>query len=360
MIDYSTYSDAELIESFGNVDPKRFPENFAALERELLVRGIPLAPVQAPDPRHAAAQNLFETPEVLQILRDRISGKIVPKQSHSMLMILGVLAYTAITSLRGDWMYVVCIIPILFLHELGHLVAMKTFGFKNVSIFFIPFFGAMTTGIQTQPSRRKEAIISLAGPLFGIATGVLGLLAFQYYPAKYLLYFAEYSFWINLFNLLPILPFDGGHYWDALLASRNYFVSMAFKAMTVVALAGGAYFLQSWVMGLLAWFIVVQINDQRLEQAAKSRLGFTKLADPENLGDDEIKKVVAAVIAVTKNPTEERSIPVIADRTVRLCSNLSIPSAPWPFTIGALVVYGALMAVGVSVFAITNQLKAGL
>jgi len=287
-----------------------------------------------------------DSQDVLDILRDRITGKIVPEQGGSGLLVLGLVIFGIVQALGSDFLYALTIIPILLVHELGHLAAMKAFGYRNVSIFFIPFFGALTSGIRTDPSRSKDAIVSLSGPAVGIAVSILVAYVNKFHHSKILISFAIYGLTINLFNLLPILPFDGGKFWDSVLASRNHVLSIAFKALTVAALlAVGAKF-EDWIFLLLAFSIGMQVREQWIERKA-SRLVTFRNRHVEEITREQIRSALAAVEELTQDSDPQKRIARIVERTVRLCQNLSVPPAGAAFT--AISILGYLLMSGIGI-----------
>jgi Zn-dependent protease len=109
-----------------------------------------------------------------------------------------------------SWQFALVIVAAVFVHEYGHLSAMKYFKMKTKGIYMIPFVGGAAVAKEGFPSRRAEAIIAIAGPLVGALSAVVcGLI----YLASDNVFFAAIASWvafINLFNLLPIVPLDGG------------------------------------------------------------------------------------------------------------------------------------------------------
>ena len=59
------------------------------------------------------------------------------------------------------------LVGVILVHELGHYVAMRAYGYRDVRIFFIPFLGAATAGTPMGISPVRRGIVSLAGPLPG-------------------------------------------------------------------------------------------------------------------------------------------------------------------------------------------------
>lgn len=113
------------------------------------------------------------------------------------------------TALFG-WKVAVMILILLFFHEGGHIWAMKRRGMKTKGMYFIPFFGAAAVPDENFPSRESENFIALMGPTVGL---ILAFLSYLAYLLTGDIEFAAASGWmalVNLFNLLPIMPLDGG------------------------------------------------------------------------------------------------------------------------------------------------------
>ncbi len=136
------------------------------------------------------------------------------------------------------------ILGVLTVHELGHYAAMRLFRYQDTRIFFIPFFGGAAVGKQRDASLSQEMIVLLAGPMPGILialalvlfspnfsdTGVGGEIVF-------------YGLVLNILNLLPIFPLDGGRVVHRLLLGRNPFVETGFRLLgaALFVVAGLAY-----------------------------------------------------------------------------------------------------------------------
>lgn len=134
------------------------------------------------------------------------SGFVVVKAGKLVLALASFAAYAFLFT----WQFAVIILGMLVIHEGGHLRCMKYYGMKTRGIYLIPLLGAAAVAEDNFPSRRAEATIALAGPLTGavLAAGT-GLLYFATHNGD----FAAAAAWmalINLFNLLPVVPLDGG------------------------------------------------------------------------------------------------------------------------------------------------------
>jgi stage IV sporulation protein FB len=107
------------------------------------------------------------------------------------------------------------ITAIVMFHELGHFFAMKYFRYSDLGIFFIPLLGAYVSGSKREVSQKQSAIILLAGPLPGILMGILFYLLDKngngiYFLDISLSRIAVLMIILNLINLFPVYPLDGG------------------------------------------------------------------------------------------------------------------------------------------------------
>ena len=124
------------------------------------------------------------------------------------------------------------IIFVILIHEAGHYVAMRAFGYLDVKVFFIPFLGAATSGIHTNQSGLKKVIVSLAGPIPGIIIGII--LGAIYFSSNndMLLQPARMFLLINTFNLMPLFPLDGGRVFESLFSWKHQWLEIFFKIIS--------------------------------------------------------------------------------------------------------------------------------
>jgi Zn-dependent protease len=121
-------------------------------------------------------------------------------------MILSVFAYALVF---GIW-YAVGFVLLIFVHEMGHFLAARQRGLNVGAPTFIPFVGAWIELKDLPHDVETEAWIGLAGPLLG-SVGALGCYyAYRMTDEPLLLALAYAGFFLNLFNLIPVSPFDGG------------------------------------------------------------------------------------------------------------------------------------------------------
>jgi Zn-dependent protease len=130
--------------------------------------------------------------------------------SASMLVSIG--AYALIWGLQ----FGVGFVLLLLVHELGHVIQLRREGIAASAQMFIPFLGAVVAMRELPKNAAAEARVGLAGPVLGslaaLATlGLYGLTGNELFQAL-----AFVGFFLNLFNLLPVLPLDGGRAMAAL------------------------------------------------------------------------------------------------------------------------------------------------
>ena len=104
-------------------------------------------------------------------------------------------------------------VVLMLVHEMGHVLAMRYYGLSASPPIFIPFVGALINLRQQPPNAKVEAIVGLGGPLLGTVGALICYAIACYVPGilgDELKVAAELGFFLNLFNLLPVPPLDGG------------------------------------------------------------------------------------------------------------------------------------------------------
>jgi len=121
-------------------------------------------------------------------------------------MLISIGAY----ALLWGWKFAIGFVLLLLVHELGHVLEARRQGLAVSAPMFIPFLGALITLKQLPDNAWAEAKVAIAGPILGGlgAAAVWGL--GEYYDSELLIALAFTGFFLNLFNLAPISPLDGG------------------------------------------------------------------------------------------------------------------------------------------------------
>ena len=170
---------------------------------------------------------------------------------------------------------VVIITVVIIIHELGHLLAMKLYNYTNLGIFFIPLFGGAAKGTKSKVSQKQESIVLLSGPLPGIIIGtILFMLHKNSMPDPWLYGFAMGFFIINLINLLPIFPLDGGRLLQVIFLNNSNILSNIFTGLSIIAIIYFSITLKDYVFlffGIILLISLVNtIQKQKLLKLLKS------------------------------------------------------------------------------------------
>lgn len=123
------------------------------------------------------------------------------------------------------WRYAVGFVALLFVHEMGHYIAARHKGLNVGAPTFIPFVGAWIELKDLPHDAQTEAYVGLGGPLLGTVGALLAYFAARNWGIDWLLAVAYSGFFLNLFNLIPIAPFDGGRI-TAVLSPRIWLLGV--------------------------------------------------------------------------------------------------------------------------------------
>ena len=127
-------------------------------------------------------------------------------------MLVSIAAYQLIFG----WMFAVGLVLLLLLHELGHVFQLRREGVEASAPMFIPFLGAVISAKSLGGNAAAEARVGLAGPILGSIATLVPLGIWLATGSDFWRALAYIGFFLNLFNLLPVLPLDGGRAMAAL------------------------------------------------------------------------------------------------------------------------------------------------
>lgn len=204
------------------------------------------------------------------------------------------------------WEILFIITGIVMIHELGHFIAMKAFGYRDLGIFFIPLLGAYASGSKRDVSQKQSAIILLAGPLPGILTGILFCMLDKdgtvYYLAHIPLSRIGLLFiFLNLLNLLPVYPLDGGQLLNRVFLDEESIISKIFIFISVALMgwfaismyrsSGNSFY---FVLLLFPLSMILRLAGEKKLTSIERRLekeGFPLDREYEDISDEEYWKI---------------------------------------------------------------------
>jgi Zn-dependent protease len=158
------------------------------------------------------------------------------------------LVSVAAYALLWGWSFAVGFVALLFIHEIGHVIQLRREGVPASAPMFVPFLGALITARSLGENALAEARVGLAGPLLGTigAAACVPLYLATGDPLFRALAFV--GFFLNLFNLIPVLPLDGGRAMAA-MAPWMWFVGFAALIPVALILHGGIIILLVLLFG---------------------------------------------------------------------------------------------------------------
>ena len=140
--------------------------------------------------------------------------------SGTMLVSIG--AYALI----WGWKFAVGFVALLFVHEMGHVIQLRREGIEASAPVFIPFFGAVVWSRLLEGNALAEARVGLAGPVLGSIGAAACVVLYHVTGDDLFRALAFTGFFLNLFNLAPVVPLDGGRAMAA-LSPWMWFVGFA-------------------------------------------------------------------------------------------------------------------------------------
>jgi Zn-dependent protease len=163
-------------------------------------------------------------------------------------MLVSILAYGALWGLP----FAVGFVLLLLVHEMGHVIALRREGIKASAPMFIPFLGAVISARSLGENALAEARVGLAGPVLGSIAAAACIPIWLATGNEFWRALAFVGLFLNLFNLAPVVPLDGGRAMAAMapamwFAGVALMVALAFvfpnPIIVLIALIGGY---QSW------------------------------------------------------------------------------------------------------------------
>ena len=153
----------------------------------------------------------------LGLLASKLKGLllILPKLKLFTTAASGLVSIVAYQLIFG-WPFAVGFVLLLLVHELGHVIQLRREGVEASAPMFIPFLGAVISAKSMGDDAGAEARVGLAGPVVGSLAALVPFVIWRATGAEFWQALAYVGFFINLFNLLPVVPLDGGRAMAAL------------------------------------------------------------------------------------------------------------------------------------------------
>ena len=264
-------------------------ENFEDPFQELKNEGIPVLQEETVFYPPSATEGL---PQVLPKFQKSGQTANIWLKSVASLALFLVLGYYIFHSFK----MLLMITAIVMFHELGHFFAMKFFRYKDLGIFFIPLLGAYVSGTKREVSQKESAIILLAGPLPGIIAGIILYILSKDNPQPGVsVYNISFSLIIlNLINLVPVYPLDGGQLLNRVFLDEESWVSKGFVFLSAGFLCWVAWKTNFPVLFIFPAMILLRFIGEKKITSIEKRIeaeGIHADIDYEDLPDKDYWRI---------------------------------------------------------------------
>lgn len=292
----------------------------------------------------SAEESSFDFPPKFKKEDERVSS--IWLRSAGSLVLYLVLGYLIFQSFG----MLLLLTSIAVIHELGHFLAMKSYRYRELGIFFIPLLGAYVSGSKRDVSQKESAVVLLAGPLPGMIIGSILYLLYKSNPDLEIFGISYYTvglsfIFLNLLNLVPVYPLDGGQLLNRVFLDEESWISKGFIFLSAAFLIWVALFSFTKPMYVLLLFPAMLLmrlfGDKKLNNIEKSieQEGINLDIAYEDLSDKDYWRIRNILIAehpsfrdfnqvppYTYNEKEEKIMTTIHSLLHRhLIQDLSVP-----------------------------------
>ena len=221
--------------------------------------GLALEPPVAPE---APTAEELEKERQRSLLK-KLGGLLIPialLAAKAKVLILAVAKIKAVTTLGTmfvsiaayalvfGWPFAVGFVLLLLVHEMGHVIQLRREGVEASAPIFIPFLGAVIAAKSLGEDAAAEARVGLAGPILGTAATLVPLAIWLATGSDLWRALAYVGFFLNLINLMPVLPLDGGRAM-AVLGPKVWIVGILVAVAATVLVLGPFMLLLVLVIG---------------------------------------------------------------------------------------------------------------
>lgn len=136
------------------------------------------------------------------------------------------------------WRFAIGLVASIYVHEMGHVAALRRFGIAASPPMFLPGIGAVIRSRQQMVNVRERARVGLAGPIWGLGAALASLAVYGATRAPIWAAIGQFGAWVNLFNLTPVWQLDGAHAFTAMNRPQRWLVALAVALAFVASREG--------------------------------------------------------------------------------------------------------------------------
>lgn len=278
-----------------------------------------VTPTNTPPPETDEAQTDKQASMLDSIYTELENSKETKRSSRQKLLALtiSIVLFASLGLFRDSLTGVALLIGVIFLHELGHFISMKLLRYEDVQMFFIPMLGAAVSGNDPAPHGSKRVLVSLMGPVPGILLGIGTGIAHLRTGEPLLADATRLLLFINVLNLLPFHPLDGGHIAETLIFSRHPRTEIGFKIATTLMLFGLGILLQAWIVGFFAFTIMMALP-MTAKMASTAHILKKEIPSREDLPQDIPRDILRSMVELL-----DAKLPESVERRASLYAGLA-------------------------------------
>jgi membrane-associated protease RseP (regulator of RpoE activity) len=196
--------------------------------------------------------------------------------------------------------FIFYLVVVLFLHEMGHFLLMKYFKYEDLRMLFIPLMGAFVQGSKKHYSQKESFLVIAAGPFPGVIFGIVVLFLANHYQQNWLLEFSFLFLFLNVINLLPIDPLDGGQLFKLFVRKKRDLFLLVFALLSSLLMITVGYLIESWVLVVFGFLMSFKVRSFQRNYHLRQELdiqGVPYELNYEDLSDQayhELKQIILA------------------------------------------------------------------
>ena len=195
--------------------------------------------------------------------------------------------------------FIFYLVLVLFLHESGHYLLMKLFKYQDLRMLFIPLMGAFVQGSKKHYSQKESFLVIAAGPFPGVVFGLFLLFLANQYQQSWLLELSFLFLFLNVINLLPIDPLDGGQLFKLFVRQKRDLFLLLFALLSSLLMISVGYFIDSWILlafGFLMSFKVRSFQRNYQLRQLLDQQGIDYELNYEDLSDQDYHRLKTVIL----------------------------------------------------------------
>lgn len=195
--------------------------------------------------------------------------------------------------------FIFYLVLVLFLHESGHYLLMKLFKYQDLRMLFIPLMGAFVQGSKKHYSQKESFLVIAAGPFPGVVFGLILLFLANQYQQTWLLELSFLFLFLNVINLLPIDPLDGGQLFKLFVRQKRDLFLLLFALLSSLLMISVGYIIDSWILlafGFLMSFKVRSFQRNYQLRQILDQQGIDYELNYEDLSDQDYHRLKTVIL----------------------------------------------------------------